>query len=80
MSEWIKCEDQLPVTGQHGLCALREFDKADGRMIVVPFTFLDDEFHPYIDETCMDEYDYWVDPLYRPTHWMAMPIFLESAQ
>jgi hypothetical protein len=80
MSEWIKCEDRLPVTGENGLCALREFNEADGRMIVVPFTFLDDEFHPYVDADGMEEHDYWTDALYWPTHWMPMPIFKGPAQ
>ena len=73
MSDWIKCSDRLPADGEHGLCALHSFNQSGGHLIVVPFTFMDDQFHPFADEDNIENDDYWVDPLYWPTHWQPLP-------
>ena len=73
MSDWIKVSDRLPADGEHGLCALHSFNQAGERLIVAPFTFMDDQFHPFADEDNIENDDYWVDPLYWPTHWQPLP-------
>lgn len=73
MGEWIKVSDRLPEHGEHGLCALHSYNQTGGAFIVVPFTFMDGEFHPFADEDNIANDDYWVDPLYWPTHWMPLP-------
>jgi len=73
MSEWIKTNERLPEDGQSGLCAMHQFDSPSNPMIVTPFTFLDDSFHPFADDDALENDDYWVDPLYWPTHWMPLP-------
>lgn len=73
MSEWISVNERLPKDGQHGLCCMHRYDNPGELLIVTPFTFMDDEFHPFADDDNIDNDDYWVDPLYWPTHWMPFP-------
>lgn len=73
MSNWIKCSDKLPEPGSNGLCAMRQYDSEKNPMVVVPFTFLEGQFHPFADEDSLEIEDYWIDPLYWPTHWMPLP-------
>ncbi|WP_152906064.1 DUF551 domain-containing protein [Pseudomonas juntendi] len=73
MSEWIKPKHGLPADGQHGLCCVHIRDDKAAPLIVVPFTFLNGDFHPFADEDNIENDDYWVDPLYRPTYWQPLP-------
>lgn len=73
MSEWISVSEQLPKEGQHGLCSLHSFNQTGGSIIVVPFTFLSGQFHPFADEDNIVHDDYWHDPLYWPTNWQPFP-------
>ena len=73
MSNWISTKEKLPRDGEHGLCAVYRMDNPSNEKLVAPFTFMDNEFHPYADEDNIVMDDYWVDPLYWPTHWMPFP-------
>lgn len=73
MSEWISTKKKLPADGEHGLCCMHRMDNPGNPKIVVPFTFLNSEFHPYADDENIEYDDYWVDPLYWPSHWMPLP-------
>lgn len=73
MSQWIDVNHQLPEDGDHGLCAVYSMDNRSNEKIVAPFTFMDGNFHPYADEDNVEQDDYWLDPLYWPTHWMPLP-------
>lgn len=73
VSGWISTVDKLPEEQESGLCVIRRFDEANGSQIVVPFTFIDGDFHPFADEDSQELDDYWVDPLYWPDHWRPFP-------
>lgn len=73
MSEWIKPKHGLPEDGQHGLCCVHTRDDKTAPLIVVPFTFLNGDFHPYADDDNIENDDYWVDPLYWPACWQPLP-------
>lgn len=73
MSEWISVNDRLPQDGEHGVCSMHYMDNKSNHKIVVPFTFLNGDFHPYADDDALEWDDYWVDPLYWPGHWMPFP-------
>jgi hypothetical protein len=74
VSEWIKVADRLPVDGEHGVCCVHRYDRESEPLVAVPFTFMDDNFHPYADDENIENDDYWCDPLYWPTHWQPFPL------
>lgn len=74
MTNWISVADRLPVEGEHGICCVHRYDRPDEPRIAVPFTFMNDNFHPYADEDNIENDDYWTEPLYWPTHWQPLPV------
>lgn len=73
MSEWISVQDRLPEEFEDGLCCMHRHDNSGEPLIVAPFTYMSNEFHPFADDDNIENDDYWVDPLYWPTHWMKFP-------
>lgn len=73
MSGWIRTEHQLPKNGDHGLCCVHFRDDKTASLIVVPFSFMNGDFHPFADDDNLENDDYWVDPLYWPVYWQPLP-------